>query len=186
MIALPNDLPLIRLGNGQAIPFEPEWLTCSLTRAARQAGIEHWWLAPHVCASVTEYLRADHRAPVIEAARLEQAVQAVLQVIGYAEVGRHFCVGQPVLAISLVDLARQAGAGYELAFFQLLAQRLDEAFASHTPHFQLIGLETCVRLLYSRKVWSRDCETLQSEIVGFARAHTACCAADYDVTFSLT
>jgi hypothetical protein len=186
MIALPNDLPLIRLDNGQAIPFEPEWLTCSLTRAARQAGLVQWWLAPHVCASVTEYLRVDHHSPVIEATRLEQAVQAVLQVIGYAEVGRHFSVGRPVLAISLVDLARAAGDGYELAFFQLLAQRLDEAFASHTPHFQLIGLDRCVRLLKSRRIWSRECETLQSEIVDFARAHTVCSAADYDVTFSLT
>ena len=38
MIALPNDLPLIRLEDGDAIPFEPEWLTCSLSRAARRAG----------------------------------------------------------------------------------------------------------------------------------------------------
>lgn len=186
MIALPNDLPLIRLDDGEAIPFEPDWLTCSLARAARRAGLAQWWLAPHVTASVTEYLRADHNAPVIDATRLEQAVQAVLQVIGYAEVGRYFAVGRPVLAISLVDLVREAGAGYELAFFELLARKLAGALASRTPHFQLTGLDRCVKMLSARKAWNRDCEKLQSEIVSFARQQTQCAVAEYDVTFSLT
>lgn len=186
MIALPNDLPLIRLDDGEAVPFEPEWLTCSLARAARRAGLVQWWLAPHVTASVTEYLRADHNSPVIEATRLEEAVQAVLQVIGYAEVGRHFAVGRPVLAIYLVDLVREAGAGYELAFFQLLERRLAVALGSHTPHFQLIGLDRCVRMLAARKSWNRDCAWLQSEIVAFTRERTARAAAEHDVTFSLT
>jgi len=185
MIALPNDLPLIRLTNGDAIPFDPDWLTHSLTRAAKEAGLLQWWLAPHVTASVTEYLRADHRSPVIEAVRLEQAVQAVLQVIGYAEVSRHFEVGSPVQAISLVDLARQAGTGYELAFFELLGRRLAEALASRTPHFQLTGLELCVKLLRARKAWCPDCERLQTEIVCFARRHTESVAAQ-NITFSLT
>lgn len=186
MIALPNDLPLIRLQDGEAVPFEPEWLTCSLARAARRAGLTQWWLAPHVTASVTEYLRADHDSPVIDATRLEQAVQSVLQVIGYAEVGRHFAVGRPVLAISLVDLVREAGAGYELAFFRLLARRLAEACSARTPHFQLIGLDRCVRLLNARKAWNRECSSLRSEIVDFAREHTASAAVEHDITFSLT
>src|SRR4051794_11898442 len=185
MIALPNDLPLIRLENGDAIPFEPEWLMHSLPQAAGRAGLPQWWLAPHVTASVTEYLRADHDSTVIESARLEQAVQSVLQVIGYAEVGRHFEVGRPLLAISLVDLAREAGAGYELAFFDLLNRRLSDAFASGTPHFQLIGLEHCVKILRSRKSWSRDCQSLQAEIVLFARRQIGSVAGAHDITFSL-
>lgn len=185
MIALPNDLPLIRLDTGEAVPFEPDWLMHSLARAARRAGLPQWWLAPHVTASVTEYLRADHDATVIESTRLEEAVQSVLQVIGYAEVGRHFVVGRPVLAISLVDLAREAGAGYELAFFELLGRRLAEAFASRTPHFQLTGLEHCVKILRARKIWGRDCESLQAEIVLFARRQTATVPEPHDVTFSL-
>ena len=186
MIAFPNDLPLIRIETGEAIPFEPDWLMCSLARAARRAGLPKWWLAPHVTASVTEYLRSDHDAPVIEAARLEQAVQTVLQVIGYAEVGRHFVVGRPVVAISLVELAREAGAGYELAFFELLTRRLAEALATHTPHFQLTGLGLCVKLLSARRIWSRECERLQSEIVVFARNRTEHAVTGHDVTFSLT
>jgi hypothetical protein len=186
MIAFPNDLPLIRLDDGQAIPFEPHWLLQSLVSAARKAGLPQWWLAPHVTASVTEYLRANHDAPVIESGRLERAVQSVLQVIGYSEVGHHFAVGRPVLAISLVDLAREAGTGYELAFFDLLSRRIGEAIAAKTPHFQLIGLERCVKMLRSKKAWSRDCDQLRAEIVSFARLQTGTILAEHDVSFSLT
>jgi hypothetical protein len=186
MIAFPNDLPLIRLDNGEAIPFDPEWLMHALSSAARKAGLQQWWLAPHVTASVTEYLRADHDDPVIESGRLDQAVQSVLQVIGYPEVGRHFAVGRPVLAISLVDLVREAGYGYELAFFDLLSRRIQEALASQTPHFQLIGLEPCVKLLRARKLWCPDCDRLQAEIVTFTRQQMGIAFASQDISFSLT
>jgi hypothetical protein len=186
MIAFPNDLPLIRLEDGEAIPFEPHWLMQSLVNAARKAGLPHWWLAPHVTASVTEYLRANHDSPVIESLRLERAVQSVLQVIGYSEVGQHFAVGRPILAISLVDLAREAGTGYELAFFDLLSRRIGDAIESKTPHFQLVGLETCVKLLRARKAWSRQCDQLREEIVSFARLQTGTIFAKHDVSFSLT
>ncbi|HET6406559.1 MAG TPA: hypothetical protein VFG14_01665 [Chthoniobacteraceae bacterium] len=185
MIAFPNDLPFIRLGNGEVVPFEADWLAQSLSGAARKAGLNKWWLASHVTASVTEYLRTDNEAPVIEAERLEQAVRSVLQCIGYAEVSQHFQVGQPLLNISLIELARQAGTGYELAFFELLARRLAEAFASRTPHFRLIGLHSCVKLLRARKIWSRDCDQLEAEIVLFTRQHTGTAVAQHDVSFSL-
>ena len=46
--------------------------------------------------------------------------------------------------------------------------------------------DLCVRLLSARKSWSRECSTLQSEIMLFARQHTACASDGHDVTFSLT
>ena len=186
MIALPNDLPLIRLENGDAVPFEPDWLIHSLARAAQRAGITHWWLAPHVAASVAEYLRADHPHPVIESARLQEAVRSVLQVIGYGEVGHHFTIGRPAAAISLVDLARQAGTGYELAFFGIFRRRLAETLESRTPHFSITGLDLCVKILRSRKVWCRECAKLQAEIVLFARRQITESEPAHDVSFTLT
>lgn len=185
MIAFPNDFPLIRLSDGTAITFEPDWLASSLVDAANKAGMPKWWLASHVTASVTEYLRAEADAPVIEAERLERAVRSVLQCIGYAEVGQFFAVGRPTVHISLVELVREAGAGYELAFFELLGRRLAEIFATGAARFQLIGLEACVKLLRARKVWSRDCDRLQAEIVTFTRQQTGFAASDHDISFSL-
>ena len=63
MIAFPNDLPLIRLEDGEAIPFDPEWLMHALSSAARKAGLQQWWLAPHVTAASLDLHRGRrHRA----------------------------------------------------------------------------------------------------------------------------
>ena len=186
MIAFPNEFPLVRLDDGDCLAFEREWLIRALASAARKAGYPRWWLAEHVAQSVTEFLRGENDVPVMQAGRLEQAVQSVLQVIGYADVGSHFAVGRPVVQISLADLARSAGAGYELAFFGLLREELDAALSSRAAHFELRGLEVCVKVLRARKAWSRDCDALRAEIVSFTREQTGIAAARHDVSLALT
>lgn len=185
MIAFKDNLPLVQLENGQAVAFEREWLLRSLSEAARKAGHQHWWLAEHVAESVTTYLQDQNDLNVLPIERLTKAVQSVLQVIGYAEIGQHFIAGRPAVEISLLDLARQAGTGYELAFFQKLGTQIQSIMHDQTAHFSLLGLESCVKLLRARKVWSRDCDALQAEIVSFAREQTGIAAASREVSFSL-
>jgi hypothetical protein len=185
MIALKDDLPVIELATGQAIAFERDWLIRSLSEAARRAGYGKWWLAEHVAESVTTYLRDQRELTVLPLERLTKAVQSVLQVIGYAEVGQHFVPLPQTTQISLVELAREAGTGYELAFFDKLGRRIQELLRERNGHFELLGLEPCVKLLRARKVWSRDCDALRAEIVSFAREQTGTAAAELDVSFSL-
>jgi hypothetical protein len=185
MIALKDNLPVVQLANGQVIAFECEWLVRSLVHAASRAGYANWWLASHVASSVTNYLRDQNEINVLPVEQLTNAVQSVLQVIGYAEVGRHFIPAPPRVQVSLVDLAREAGSGYELAFFEMLGRRIQELCRDKNSCFQLLGLEPCVKLLRSRKIWSRDCEVLRAEIVSFAREQTGTAAANHEVTFSL-
>lgn len=184
MIALRDDLPVIQFPGGQVIAFERDWLVRSLAQAAHRAGFPKWWLAEHVTESVADFLRDQRELTVIPLARLSQAVQSVLQVIGYSEVAQHFVPAAPTVRVSLLQLAREAGTGYELAFFQQLASRLRE-LAESSEHFELHSLEPCVKLLRARKVWCRDCDALREEIVSFTREHTGTAAAKHPVTFSL-
>jgi hypothetical protein len=117
--------------------------------------------------------------------QLTRAVQSVLQVIGYAEVGQHFVPAPQKVSISLVELARDAGSGYELAFFDQLGRRIQDLLREKNVHFELYGLESCVKVLRARKVWSRDCDALREEIVSFTREHTGAAAPQLDITFSL-
>jgi hypothetical protein len=185
MISLKDNLPVIQLPSGQVIAFECEWLVRSLVLAASRAGYANWWLASHVAVSVTDYLRDQTQMNVLPVEQLTTAVQSVLQVIGYAEVGRHFVPAPPRVQVSLLELAREAGSGYELAFFDKLGRRIQELCREKNSCFELLGLEPCVKLLRSRKIWSRDCEVLRTEIVSFAREQTGTAAADHEVSFSL-
>lgn len=185
MISLKDNLPVIQLASGQVIAFERDWLVRSLAQAAARAGYTKWWLAAHVAESVTSYLHDQNEVNVLPVEQLSRAVQSVLQVIGYAEVAQHFVPAAPRVLVSLVELAREAGTGYELAFFDMLGRRIQELCREKNSCFELLGLEPCVKLLRARKSWSRDCETLRSEIVLFAREQTGTAAVDHEVTFSL-
>jgi hypothetical protein len=185
MIAFRDDLPLVQLANGQAVAFERSWLLRALADAARKAGYAQWWLAEHVAESVTTFLRDQRELNVLPVERLTKAVQSVLQVIGYSEVGRHFVAGRPTVEISLLELAQEAGAGYELAFFDRLRRKLDQVIREQPEHFALSGLEACVKLLRHRKTWSRDCDALRTEIVSFAREQAGTVPARGEMTFSV-
>ena len=83
-------------------------------------------------------------------------------------------------------MARDAGAGYELAFFDLLERHIRRLVCEEGCDFELWGLDRCVKLLKSRKVWARDCEDLQAHIIEFARQRTAQLADGADIAFALS
>ncbi len=185
MISLKDNLPVIQLSSGQVIAFEREWLERSLIQAAGRAGYAKWWLASHVAESVTSFLHDQNTLNVLPVEQLGRAVQSVLQVIGYAEVAQHFAPAPPRVQVSLAVIAREAGTGYELAFFEMLGRRIQELCREKNSCFELLDLERCVKLLRARKTWSRDCDALRAEIVSFAREQSGTAAANHEVTFSL-
>lgn len=169
MIAFKNNIPLVRFDDGHVMEFQGRWLAEGLARAAHRAGYQKWWLAEHVTETVATYLRNDFAAPAVTLPQLRTAVQSVLQVIGYADVAEHFEPLPPPVRLSLADLAREAGAGYELLFFRLLQTRLRDIADSPSIRVELFDLQPCVKLLRCAKNWRRDCAGLRAEIVRFIR-----------------
>jgi len=185
MIAFADGLPLVRFADGEVLSFRQEWLVRELREAAKRSGHNQWWLAEHVAQSVTQFL-VDHAVePVIDLARLTLAVRQVLQVIGFGEIVPHFDPAPPPVQISLVDLARTAGTGYELAFFDLLGQRLQACVTAPSNEFQLYGLERCVKHLCVKKIWCRECDELRVEIVSFVREQIDATASGRPIAISL-
>ena len=182
MIALVDGLPLLQLEDGQAVAFQRDWLLRGLVHAAAKAGYQKWWLAEHVTESVISYLSLQFEDNVLSVPELSKAVQSVLQVIGYAEVAPHFAPGMPAVRVSLIELAREAGTGYELLFFQCLGGKLRNLLGSGTTTFEFTGLTPCVKHLRSRKSWSRGCDSLRTEIVEFVRTQTSVIPARGEIT----
>src|SRR5205809_736787 len=82
---------------------------------------------------------------------------------------RPFTRWPPPISISLVDVAHQAGTGYELAFFGLLEKRINSLIETGVDNLQLCSLQSCVKHLRGVKTWTRACDTLRAEIVCFVR-----------------
>ena len=185
MIALRDGLPLVEFESGHVFAFERDWLLRSLGRAAQKAGYQKWWLAEHVAESITTYLRGCDEN-VVTMPRLTKSVQSVLQVIGYAEIANHFIPGPPLIRISLNEIARAAGNGFELAFFEMLARRIQDLLGEGAGYFELQELERCVKQLRAKKAWSRDCDALRTEIVAFVREQIGAAHPGQEIAFHLS
>src|SRR5437763_15986700 len=106
---------------------------------------------------------------VVAFSQLSQTVRYVLKAIGYKEIVPHFAPSPPPISISLPHIAKQAGAGYELAFFDLLEKRIDSLLETGANNVQLCSLQACVKQLRGVKTWTRTCDPLREEIVCFVR-----------------
>jgi hypothetical protein len=186
MIALRDNLPVVQFSDGSILAFDRLWLIASLGVAADRAGYKKWWLAPHVTESVTNFLEQDFSENTITIARLEKAVQSVLQVIGYGDVADHFRALVPPTRISLAELARDAGHGYELVFFDLLRSRMREAMESRVERLEITDAHRGIKMLRSAKTWRRDCSGLLDEVVGFIRCELNASQPEGGVHLQLT
>src|SRR5437667_989430 len=169
MVAFKEEFPYLRTESGQLFEFNRDWLHAAITRAADKAGYPSWWLTDHVTESIAFYLRLRNDESFVAFSQLSQTVRYVLKVIGYKEIIPYFTPAPPPISISLVDLALEAGTGYELAFFDLLEKRIQALVETGTDSLHLCSLQACVKHLRRTQVWTRACDALREEIVCFIR-----------------
>src|SRR6266511_1260562 len=169
MVAFKEEFPYLRTDSGQLFEFNRDWLHAAITRAADEAGYPSWWLTDHVTESIAFYLHLRNDENVVAFNQLSQTVRYVLKVIGYKEIVPHFAPSPPPISISLLDIAYEAGTGYELAFFDLLEKRINTLIETGVDDLQLCSLQSCVKQLRGVKAWTRACDALREEIVCFVR-----------------
>jgi hypothetical protein len=169
MVAFKEEFPYLRAESGQLFEFDRRWLREALTHAAKEAGYPGWWLTEHVTESIAFYLRLRNDENFVALTQFSQTVRYVLKVVGYKEIVPHFTPAPPPVSLSLFEIAYSAGAGYELAFFDMLSRRLELLLQTQVNSVQLIALNACVKHLRGTRVWSRACDALRGEIVCFIR-----------------
>src|SRR6266404_3036420 len=169
MVAFKEEFPYLSTEAGQLFEVTRDWLHAAITRAAHEAGYPSWWLTDHVTQSIAFYLHLRNDENVVAFSQLSQTVRYVLKAIGYKEIVPHFAPSPPPISISLLDIARHAGAGYELAFFDLLEKQIAALVATRVDNLQLCSLQPCVKHLRGAKTWTRACDALREEIVCFVR-----------------
>ena len=169
MVAFKEEFPYLKAESGQLFEFDRGWLREAITHAAQQAGYAKWWLTDHVTESIAFYLRLRNDENFVAFSQLSQTVRYVLKVIGYNEIGPHFTPAPPPITISLFEMAIEAGTGYELAYFDVLARRMELLLQTRVNTVQFTFLNAAVKHLRGTRVWSRACDTLRGEIVCFIR-----------------
>ena len=173
MVAFKEEFPYLRYKTGQLFEFNQAWLHEAIKRAADQAGYPRWWLTDHVTESIAFYLRLRTDESVVPFDQLSQTVHYVLKVIGYKEIIPFFVPAPPPVSFSLLEVAKEAGAGYELAFFDCLEKRINALMVARAENLHLCDLHSCVKHLRGVKTWTRGCDALREEVICFVRERLA-------------
>src|ERR1044071_9847631 len=97
-------------------------------------------LSDHVTESIAFYLRLRNDESVVPFDQLAQTVRYVLKVIGYKEIVPHFVPSLPPVSFSLLEIAQEAGAGSELAFFDGLKKRITALVSARADTLHLCDL----------------------------------------------
>lgn len=166
MISLPHSLPYIRIGASSLALCEPEWLSDTLTKAARETDVPAW-MAEDISRGVENFLMNHYHGTVIDSADLFARIERTLEALGLSHVAAKIDKTPPPVRISLGELARRAGSGYELAFFRLLEDQLNSAATGGASVVEIHGLYSGVRRLAASKKWTGRCEQLKNEITEF-------------------
>jgi hypothetical protein len=166
MISLPHVLPHIRVGRSSLALCEPAWLTSTLTAAAEGTDLPEW-MAVDISRGVERYLANHYPGTVIDSADLFERIDKTLHALGLDHVAAKVDRTPPPVRISLLELARRAGNGFELAFFQLLEEQVDSATSGGVRRLECHGLERCVRHLAASKKWTQRCDHLRNEITEY-------------------
>lgn len=166
MIALPQQLPMIRIGPDQMTACDPIWLRSTVRDAARVVNVPDWF-ADDVVQAVVHFLRVQYHGTVIAVEALFDKIRHSLKNLGLSEMSEGLATKNPPVSISLTDIARRAGSGYELVFYHLLADRFQRAACQGVAHVYCYGLRQCVKNLVGAKKWSPRCERLSADIQEF-------------------
>lgn len=166
MIALPQAMPFIRIGASSLALCQADWLTETLTNATRGTDVPPW-MAEDISRGVESFLTKHYKGSVIDSDELFERIEKTLSNLGLSSVAENIDKTPPPVRISLSELARRAGDGYELAFFALLGDQLRSAASGGAHRVECHGLKTCVRRLSSSRKYSTRCRKLEGEIKEF-------------------
>ena len=169
MIALPQRLPHVIWKNDRLVPLSEGWLAASIEHSAEAAGHHRWHLAPEVARAIAIYLENDWIAPALPVDHLREMVRRSLEGIGFEDIAQESLIVPPRVSISLMELAVRAP--YEIEFYPLLKERLDDALEVQVGGVRLEGLRDCSKRLDSAGRWRRTCERISDEIIHFCRLY---------------
>jgi hypothetical protein len=168
MIALPQRLPHVIWKNDRLVPLSEGWLAESIEHAAAAAGYPRWHLAPEIARAIAVYLENDWVAPAVPVDHLEEMVRRSLEGTGYGHIARQSRIVPPRVSISLTEIASRAP--YEIEFYPLLRQRLDDALEVQVAGVRLEGLRDCTKILDAAGRWRQTCVRISDDIIHYCRA----------------
>lgn len=177
MIAFIGNRPVLQVGRHQVTNYDTSWLIDALEQAAVAADCAPFPFVNEVRDGIVAYLEQKCALRLLPIKDLFARVREMLDRIGCPAIAEKLTPVAPPMSLSLARIAREAGHGFELAFFEALRVEIIELRNAGVRDLTFLDLDECVLLVAARTKWDRHCERLRDEIRGFL----ASCTCDHSI-----
>jgi hypothetical protein len=167
LISFIGNRPALQIGPHQVLDYDTVWLEDALRRAARAADHEDFPLVAEIRNGVELYLENQCSLRLLHLGDLFERMRKMLVKIGCERIAEKLEPLAPPLTVSLVEAARSAGNGFELAFFETVRAELSQLREAGAEDIRFTGLRESAMILRGKSKWSRQCDILLAEISAF-------------------
>jgi hypothetical protein len=167
VISLIGTRPAIQVGRHQVIQYDTSWLGVALRRAASAADRHDFPFVDEIRLGIEQYLETKCPLRLLPLSDLFERMKHMLVRIGCESIADKLEPLAPPVTLSLVRFAKEAGNGFELAFFGQLRDELAHLREAGAEEIRFTGLREAALLLCAAEKWDRRCEQILFEIRNF-------------------
>lgn len=167
MICLVGKFPVIQIGRHQVPSYGTEWIDQALARAAESSNRADFPFIDDIRDGVLHYL--EHKCPwrLLPIEDLFDRMKRMLCRIGCEAIAEHLELLAPPLTVSVARAAKESGNGFELLFFQILQEEIDDLRARGGEDFHFTEIRESAQILRGSRTWTPRCQRLHQEILAF-------------------
>lgn len=171
MICIVGNRPVLQIGRQQVTGYDTVWLRQAIIRGAEAAEREDFPFIDDLMEGILHYLENKCPLRVLTIEELHSRVRRMLERIGCQAIAQTLPLLAPPVTLSLGRAAREAGNGFELAFFNQIHDEIEDLRLHGVEELRFIDTRDCVRILRGVSQWNRPCDRLHEEIVTFLMTH---------------
>lgn len=165
MICIAGNLPVLQIGRYQVTGYSTQWIRSAIDQAAHRACLDDFAFTDDIYEGVVHYLENKCPLRLLKIEDLYKRVSHMLSRIGYATIANALEPIAPPITISLERAARDAGSGFELAFFKELQCELSELKETGATDVYFSHIEECVHILRQTDQWDKQSDELAADIL---------------------
>ena len=165
MICIVGNLPVLQVGRHQVTGYSTHWIRKAIEQAAKRTQQEDFAFTEDIYEGVIHYLENKCSLRVLKIEDLYKRISHMLSRIGYGSIANALISMAPPVTISLERAARNAGDGFELAFFKELQDELFELKRAGATDVYFSHVEECVYILKQANSWNHACSELEADII---------------------
>ena len=158
-------MPVLKVGEYQISNYDTHWIRCAIEHAAERANQPHFIFIDDIYNGIIHYL--EHKCPLslLLIEDLYERISHTLKRIGCESIANALQIECPPITISLERTAKEAGNGYELAFYQILHTEMRDLKKLGVKEVFFSEIKESVLILQQSSYWHDDCEQLEKDIL---------------------